>query len=203
MSKNIESEIREAYFTLWAAVEDGIDNDNFFQLRETFRGIRSMVEEDDKPVSELQGKHVQTVGRVTRHGEFNPIVGPALTVNDLIDAGILAVPVINLLTGAGKAIIESEIQQLMPPLPKYSPECFDGRFFKWDEYVLDTINECEDDDTMILTREGIFLYQFQFPTDGYEDDQEQYLSDILSTAKNWIDEYNSAVYPPLLQKQQA
>lgn len=51
MSKNLENELREAYFTLWEAVENGIDTDKFFELREAFRGIRSMVEEDDKKVN--------------------------------------------------------------------------------------------------------------------------------------------------------
>lgn len=47
MNKNLELQLREAYFTLWQAVEDGIDTDKFFELRETFRGIQQLIEEDD------------------------------------------------------------------------------------------------------------------------------------------------------------
>ena len=81
----------------------------------------------------------------------------------------------------------------------YSPECFDGRFFKWDGYVLDSMPECEDDNIMVLTIDGKFLGDFHMDPQRYEDDQEKYLNDALETVKNWIIEQD---LPPLLQEQQ-
>lgn len=115
----IENELREAYFTLWAAVENGIDNDTFFKLRETFRGIQTMIEEDDE---------------------------------------------------------NTDI---------YSPDCFDGRFFKWDDFVLDTLCE-EGDNIYVLSHKGERIKLFYFSLHGYENDQEVFLNDMLEGAKKWI-----------------
>lgn len=46
----MENELIEAYFELWAAVENGIDNDNFFELREKYRHIKELVYTTSQPL---------------------------------------------------------------------------------------------------------------------------------------------------------
>ena len=180
MSK-LEHELREAYFTLWQAVEDGIDTDMFFKLRETFRGIRAMVEEDDKPDDELQ---ILTNLRSTYFRQQTI----ALDNNNQINVKLYG----RLINDIDKNIVELQ--------PTYSPECFDGRYFKWDGYVLDSMPECEDDNIMVLTRDDNFLGDFHIDPRGYEDDQEGYLDYALETVKNWIIEQ---YIPAILKDQQA
>ena len=67
----------------------------------------------------------------------------------------------------------------------YSPDCFDGRFFKWDDFVLATI--CDKGSNIYeLSHKGKRIKLFYFLTDGYENDQEAFLNDVLEGVKQWI-----------------
>lgn len=84
-------------------------------------------------------------------------------------------------------------------MPQYSPECFDGRFFKWGPYVLDSMTDGVID-AATLYCEGVETMMFHCPIAGYENDQEKYLNDMLETAKRWIDEQD---LPDIIKEQNA
>lgn len=50
MNSNQQKQLENAYFELWASTENGFDSDEFFKLREKYREIRTMIEEENQTV---------------------------------------------------------------------------------------------------------------------------------------------------------
>lgn len=54
ITKPLAEQVFEAYCELFAAVENGINNENFFPLRERFRSVRQQVLENETSQEQLQ-----------------------------------------------------------------------------------------------------------------------------------------------------
>lgn len=95
--------------------------------------------------------------------------------------------------------IDLSVKPNGPTVAPVLPESFDGRFIKWGGFTLDISPTCEDEGTLILTLNGMFVNDFYYSRDTYTLDYDNYLKMVTEHVKQWI---KDQTVPPILQAQQ-